>query len=1304
YSQCLSQEFASGWKAEELAEAHLGKPVELEKMYFINRFDLWYCFQADTEKVYVKLYPPRKICNEDEFRKQTEYTEPFCKRSDHSQSWAEYLSGQKTLTRNEYFIDHHEIVPYYDWSYGCSPTAATMALAYWDNISVINDQNFALLVEYHFQRYDNIQVEWDYQVPDLQRELAIAMETDTLSSGSTAVSNIAPGITIVTDDNYYDFNNYITTTGNLFNSVINQTVLDRPFLVSEPGHSNCGVGYNSDTNHAAVHNTHTSTIDWLSEDLIDAVIIIIPGGGYGKGINLVHPRGDLGYNSDGNGETLLAGAVYEIAWQKDSEYRDQVSIWFSIIGNGGAAQQYVTENAPNNREFDWVVPDWINSTSARIGIGLYDESDSKLGGDSSFGNFIISPGGSIPELNSGNSIVSNREPQYFRFSNFTSTWVVVGVRKMVSSDDEDWNMRLFSDTWFETELIGSFLSSYNPMDFVVIDGRHTPWTERGIKIFRPLGSGEARVEYEGAREDLYYGTNGPFNWTAAEDVVRMWDIALMPGNYYIIMEPNGGGNANLDMAIFGSNDEPYYGNRLDALVASTYLGTDISETIAIEITEPDVYGLCVWANDEYSKNYNIRIEQPGIWRGIVSDYWYDADNWSGGVIPNTSTDIVIPAGTPYDIRLVDSGANCHDMTIMADARVEIYNCWLNVYGDLEVRGELEMTSNQAKMVVDGDIVWQEGAIADIQAGSSEIWVRGDWYFERNSTIHLDLGYVEFDGTGNSEIICRSEDSYFHHLRSDKDSGNWVGNSDNSTYPLVINGNFYNYTDSYFIGWSLNSTIFRGSFNNNAGAQFEYPNGTVRFEGANQHINFNPGDYFNNLIIAGSVFLDSGIIIEEDLVIESGSLVSDSNTIQIVGDWTDEVGFGGFGEGSGVVIFNGNGTQRINGETFATLRINKNNGELRFTSGITYCDELDWLNGTIRVNGGEFTALNINSSSLEHDLTITSGLLEIHKPSGYLDINNVLTIEGGEFHIIGAASSNSYWAWSGPVEFNMSGGILDYHDTGIRICDDYPLEENLTGGIIRTTGDFYCDRNDCYLYCMLELYGESDTEIDIQLGSRVGGLKINKTANRSYGENNSDKIKRLDRISGNIYERNRTQNVTALNPFYIKGDFIITSGNYVAPSYMYVTGNWANYPGLDYFDEGTSLIIFTGDENSQLLTDERFYNVFVDKASSENYSLLLTAGKTHKISNSLEVINGYLEVSEGVSIYLDNFLDIENGGVLELNGIEGNPIKISSSVDRYAFQVLSGGEIGAEYTEFELMDSNGINIMDGASVTVGKAFN
>ncbi len=467
------------------------------------------------------------------------------------------------------------------------------------------------------------------------------------------------------------------------------------------------LGIIPDTNHAAVHNTHDNTIDLVHESGIDAVMTLHPGGGYGEGINLEFPRGDVNYNGNGSGEILGINSVYEISWDTDNEYRDYVDIWINTTGNGGWAQDMLVEGHPNNGYFDWRIPSgYPSTTQGRIGIALYDDYDEKRGADASFGNFIITPGGSIPILSEDTSYLNIREPQYYMFNHSQISWAAVGVRSTNYGDD--WNIKLFDSIQFDSLLAGSYLHPDIPVDIVVIDGNHSPWEDNGIKIYCNEGIWEGRVEYEGGSDDLYIGTNGPFTWIAHDDVVEMWDLPLQPGNYSIILEP-GGGNADLDMALFGFEDGVYCGNRLDALATSNYLGSEISEFISIEIEEADVYGLCVWGNDYHDNTFTIRVEQPGTWRGTVSSNWYDTQNWSAAVVPGSSDDVVIPNGTPYDLRLIDSGVNCHDMTIQYGATVHINNCYLNVYGNLEVRGELEMQTNLAKMICYEDIYWYENS-------------------------------------------------------------------------------------------------------------------------------------------------------------------------------------------------------------------------------------------------------------------------------------------------------------------------------------------------------------------------------------------------------------------------------------------------------------------------------------------------------------------------------------------------------------------------------------------------------------------
>ncbi|MCX6305087.1 MAG: hypothetical protein NT040_08970 [Bacteroidetes bacterium] len=88
-------------------------------------------------------------------------------------------------------------------------------------------------------------------------------------------------------------------------------------------------------------------------------------------------------------------------------------------------------------------------------------------------------------------------------------------------------------------------------------------------------------------------------------------------------------------------------------------------------------------------NATLRVVS-GIWLGTTSSEWNTPSNWCGGV-PTLSTDVVIPAGTPF-MPHVTSGlwnpAVCNNLTIQPGAKLTV-DAWkiIEVYGTLTNEGE-----------------------------------------------------------------------------------------------------------------------------------------------------------------------------------------------------------------------------------------------------------------------------------------------------------------------------------------------------------------------------------------------------------------------------------------------------------------------------------------------------------------------------------------------------------------------------------------------------------------------------------------
>ena len=1278
HTTSLSQEYALGYKFEEKAKKILGEKFQLVRVYYINHANQWHCYSNGSEQVYINLFPPARTATAAEFQHIITDQGVFCKTGNYQKDWKAFINGKTLDNKAVYFIPNLEHCPFLDWSYGCSPTAAAMALGWWDYNSNASGFGFGKLIGYYYQRYDDPENEWDYQVANLQLLLAIGMETDTLE-GSTNVNKIDDGIEYAANTILgYNFDATRYNTGSFWTKITSEISFgERPIQVSIEGHSTCGVGYNSSTDEVITYYTHDppNHVVYIHKDDVVGVTTIHKGGALGENITLLHPLGDTTYNGNGSGEQYLEGEVCEISWSHAYTGGD-VDIYLSTNGHGGAINQYIATGTPNDGEYDWLIPSGINSDKCRIVIQLDDPVHGIVASDGSKGNFSIQPGGSIPTLIQEMEEITDSDPDYFKFEHFHGMWAVVGLRN--NTPDEDWDIKLFSDATFTSQIAHSW-GEYCPVEFVVLDGHHIPVQYRGIKAYSRGATGNATVEFEAYTESLSPGTNN-VTWSAGE-VVEMWDVHLTPGIYTFTLDYISG-SADLDMAIYSSTGGTYYGKKTDWMGRSNYLGYGNNETFTVNIDVEDDYGFCVWANDGNSATFDIIIEEniPGVWKGTDNEAWHWGSNWTLSMVPDASMDVVIPAGTPYSPRTDYADGTCNNITIEPGATLDIYDHSLNVTGNLEVRGALNMTNfyGVGDLNVSGDVTWASGSTANIY-NNAEMFVEGDWTFEAGSNVHLNNGYVEFMGSGHSLIYSRSDDSWFNHFGSDKDPGGFVANENTpGSRPLVINGDFYGWPGSDFINYSFNSVILRGDeFYNPVGSEFHFPNGAMIFDGVDATITANAGSYFNDLIISssGTVQLQDPIVIEGDLLIESGVFQTNSHTIEIQGDWDNDVGFSAFVQGTGTVIFNGTGIQFVEDESFYTLELDKPWGDLRFLTGASYCTNYEWTQGAMRVCGGSFTAYDLEDDGIFGTITVTDGTLNLHQdPSQYVDLRGFLTISGGTMNVNGGGD-DSFWPYNNDASITMSGGVLDFKDVGIEVRNSaYTFSEDITGGTIRTSQGFTVERTDFTpAGGWLELYGPDDGDLGVATGSNLHSLRLYKTTKGNSNKKSAKKKTVTDRF-GNKSTRAITGTITALTDLDINGDFLLDGGSFIAPANIYIAGDWTNLVSAAAFEEGTNNVTFDG-TTDQNCNGETFYHLTLDKSAGR---IIIGSNDVHCTSydhqdggvrvdgpvfyaadladngiyGEIELVNGTIEWHQGTSSgeYVDLCGDLTiSGGTMNIYG-------------------------------------------------------
>ncbi len=1288
FSECLSDEYACGLEIGELARAKLqGKECVLYRVYLMNLLAKWYCYRAGEEKVYVKIFPPVEVLTETEFRAAVKdrYHAPGLWQlpADVNDGWGRYFGDSSSGPLTDVLLTNEDLwVPFYDWSYGCTPTAFSMALAYWDNSGMSWSNDYGNLVKSHMQRHDHVQGDDDKNVPDLQKALAIAMNTDSMSGGTGPCCWLSGFINTCTA------RGYAFTGSDLYGTIAQywawaQTEINagRTFHMGTPGHSSTGVGYSAigADNFVIVHNTWHPPNDYFNINDCDLVGTIIPGGQYGAAVQIIKPFGDPRYSDyatlPNQGEDLYAGDMFEITWNYDYLVNSTARLWYST--DAGYNWNLITSGTDNDGLYDWRIPSGIAGTTlGRVKVEIRDAAGTEAS-DGSWGNFDFHTGGSLAALSEDVAVTAVTDPDYFQFTNTGIWWNVVGIRPDVSG--EDWDMHLFDDTYFTSELASSMYGG-SVVDFVVVDGNHASTLARGVKADRWSGSGSGRVEWEGGTDMITVTSPVTGDWTAG-DVVEMFDVDLAPGYYKCTLVVNSG-SADLGMAFFNSNSTAYYAGRSSAMVVADTYGAGAGESFWVTITEQDYYGLCLFANNASPANITVKFETQGQWLGQVSHDWFDPANWSAASVPTSTIWASIVTGYTYYPIIGSGTANCSSVTIGPGAKLSIGDADLNVNGNMEIFGQVEQTHYNADFNVTAHVIWETGSTANI-TDNGEFHVQGDWEFRDGSAAVLANGYVYFEGSASYSYIRNHErSSAFRNVLISKSAGEaWFSSA--STDTLNINGYLYISTGNLFNTNTYYPLILKGQFYNYG--HITCPYGTVIFQGPTQNIDLNAGDYFSNLVIhpTTSVTLQDSLRVNNDLAITSGSLIAGSYPILVGGNWNNSVGTTGFSEGTGKVVFTGGiYHQACSGETFNILEVNNAlDGALRINGGNVTCAAYDWTSGAVDVLSGSFTANDLLDNGIFGRYYLNpGGTINLHNTNGWIDLNGYLYLYGGNFNIWGGLGSDSYWPYSANAGITMTDGVLDFKDYGVFVSStpSYTFTEDITGGTIRTAGGFQVERTD-YTPSggTVEFYGPTDVYFHAYLGGYVYHVLINKGASDQVSSTGTILRNRND---NSVTEAPLTSTVIIDNTTDINGSIVIQNGTLMTTgsSTIYVAGNWTNTAGSAAFNEGISAVEFDGAGAALINTTESFFNLYVNKTYAFYEGLTLTQDVT---CQNLRLMNGTMELNSPADLAVAGDLTIEFEAGLNANDSYGPQISVGGhwTNDNYSYSTEFGFDPGSVST-------------------------
>jgi PKD repeat protein len=325
----LPLHFVLDARSKRVAEDHLGGSAELSRYVYFSPFDIWAEYARDQRIVLVSTRD-LSVTEENVVRSlgRLEVKEDVAEQI--GRDWERIRGGRSFPdSRAEFRIPG---VPDHDWSYGCSPTASANILDYWDS------NGYSLLTDYYFDRWDGIEGEWDHDLPNCQQQLAIAMDTDTISTGGTYLGDIAPGTEAVCNSptwgNGYDFNSW--SAGDNHTLLINELEDYHPThwaVINHPtyyDHSITAMGWGPPNDgYICIHDTWSYTpeevvIDYDNWGGSRYVIPVVPGGGE-------PPTADF------SADPLIGNAPLDV--QFTDETSGAADSWIWEFGDGDTSHQ-----------------------------------------------------------------------------------------------------------------------------------------------------------------------------------------------------------------------------------------------------------------------------------------------------------------------------------------------------------------------------------------------------------------------------------------------------------------------------------------------------------------------------------------------------------------------------------------------------------------------------------------------------------------------------------------------------------------------------------------------------------------------------------------------------------------------------------------------------------------------------------------------------------------------------------------------------------------------------------------------------
>jgi hypothetical protein len=210
----------------------------------------------------------------------------------------------------------------------------------------------------------------------------------------------------------------------------------------------------------------------------------------------------------------------------------------------------------------------------------------------------------------------------------------------------------------------------------------------------------------------------------------------------------------------------------------------------------------------------------------------------------------------------------------------------------------------------------------------------------------------------------------------------------------------------------------------------------------------------------SVTATSNLNINSSFTLSAGYFTAPA-VMNVRHSWYNNAGTEAFIEGTGKVIFDGISSYIYDDENFHELEMNLlDQYYLIIHWSVVTCNSFDWTSGALKVMESTFTAYDLADPGIFGTVELTSGTINYHQDPGQrMDLRGNLIISDGIFNVHGGSGNCALSFNPDVATLTMSGGILDFKDWGVYTSATMAFNNNISGGTIRTVGNFINARTD-----------------------------------------------------------------------------------------------------------------------------------------------------------------------------------------------------------------------------------------------------